>query len=100
MVGTANCPLCQRPIGNMWDKHHLIPRSRKGKGVVIIHKICHNKIHSVFTEKELELYYHTIERLLENEYIQTFVKWVGNKDPNYYETSKRTQGRRRKGKRR
>ncbi len=93
---TPNCPLCKRPLGNVWDRHHLIPKSRKGKDVVAIHKICHNKIHTVFTEKELEQYYHTIERLLENEYIQTFVKWVAKKDPDYYEVSKSTKERKRK----
>lgn len=94
------CPLCQRPIGDVWDKHHLIPKSRKGTDVVVIHKICHNKIHSVFTEKELEDYYHTIPRLLENEYIQAFVKWVSKKDPNFYEKTKDTTTRRKKRKRR
>lgn len=94
------CPLCQRPIGNVWDKHHLIPKSRKGIDVVVIHKICHDKIHSVFTEKELEQYYHTIDRLLENEYIQAFIKWVRKKDPNFYEKTKDTQTRKKKRKRR
>lgn len=90
------CPLCSRPIGDVWDKHHLIPKSRKGKDVVIIHRICHNKIHSVFTEKELEQHYHTIERLLEHEDIQKFVKWVSKKDPNFYERTKQAQRKKRR----
>lgn len=98
MTNDIHCPLCRRILGESWDKHHLIPRTHKGKETIDIHKICHNKIHSVFTEKELAKYYHTIERLLENEEIQKFVKWVKNKDPNFYLKTKDTNTRR--GKRR
>ena len=97
MNGT--CPLCARPLGTRWDKHHLKPKSLGGKEVVAIHKICHNKIHSVFTERELIKYYHTIERLLENEDIQKFVKWVSKKDPDFYEKTKDSNIRKRKRRR-
>ena len=93
------CPLCKRSLGNIWDEHHLIPKTFKGKVVVQIHKICHSKIHSVFTERELYQHYHTIERLLENEHIQKFVKWVSKKDPDFYEKTKDTQTRKRKRRR-
>jgi len=93
------CVLCDRPLGTRWDKHHLKPKTFGGKEIVIIHKLCHNKIHSVFTERELDNYYHTIERLMENEHIQTFVKWVGKKDPEFYEKTKDTTTRRKRRKR-
>jgi hypothetical protein len=93
------CPLCSRPLGNIWDRHHLIPKSRKGTEVVDIHRLCHDKIHSVFTEKELEDYYHTISRLKENEHIQKFIKWVSKKDPDFYEKTKDTNRRKKKRKR-
>ena len=46
------CPLCQRQLipGPSVDKHHLVPNSKKGKETVTLHKICHSKLHSVFTE--------------------------------------------------
>ncbi len=111
MNGTIQiCPLCKRPLNKSWDRHHLIPQSLGGKAkrnerrqdgthaeIVNIHKICHAKIHSVFTERELANYYHTVKRLLENEYIRAFVKWVNKKDPDFYEKTKDTT--RRKGKR-
>jgi len=93
------CPLCLRPLDSVWDKHHLIPKSRKGTEVVDIHRICHDKIHSVFTEKELEDYYHTIPQLKESEHIQKFIRWVSKKDPNFYEKTKDTNRRKKKRKR-
>jgi len=96
---TEKCIICQRQLGSRFDEHHLIPKTFKGKEKVRIHKICHNKIHSVFTERELNNYYHTVERLLENEQIQNFVKWVGKKDPEFYEKTKDTKERKRKRRR-
>lgn len=93
------CPLCERPLGTIWDEHHLVPKTFKGTETVLIHKICHNKIHSVFTERELAKHYNTIERLLENEHIQTFVEWVKKKDPEFYQKTKDTTNRRKKRRR-
>jgi len=94
------CPLCTRELipGPSIDGHHLMPKTFKGKEKTMMHKICHRKIHATFTERELQQHYHTIERLLENEHIQKFVKWVAKKAPEYYEKTKETNER--KGKRR
>lgn len=71
------------------NKHHLLPLSKGGKNTptVLMHKICHDKIHAVFTETELMRYYHTIERLLENEEMARFIKWLMNKPPGFYDHS-------------
>ena len=94
------CPICKREMikGKSIDDHHLIPRTFKGKEKISLHKICHRKLHTVFTEREMQHYYHTIERLLEHEEIIKFVKWVKNKDPLFYVKNKDTKER--KGKRR
>ncbi len=83
------CPLCERPLADPMNKHHLIPMSRGGKGTptVMMHKICHNKIHAVLTEKELMRYYHTIDRLQSQEEIAKFIKWVAKKPPEFYDGS-------------
>ena len=73
--------------GQSNDEHHLIPKTFKGKKTVLVHKICHRKIHSVFTERELANYFHTFERLLEHEEIQKFVIWVSKKSPDFYSSS-------------
>jgi hypothetical protein len=92
------CPLCTRELvpGASIDEHHLIPKLKGGrKGpTVMLHKVCHAKIHSVFKEGELARTYNTIEKLLEHEEIQKFVVWVAKKHPEFYESSKRNKRRR------
>lgn len=93
----TKCPLCKRTLGQInVDAHHLVPKTFKGKELVDLHKICHRKIHATFTERELLHYYNTIDRLLENEHIQSFVKWVAKKDPGFYDGSKETSERKKK----
>ncbi|GAB3413706.1 hypothetical protein NX774_00690 [Massilia agilis] len=87
------CPLCGRALGTEnIDRHHLVPKTYKGKEQFPVHKICHRKIHSVFTEKELRDRFHSWEALRAHEDIRTFIEWVAKKPPGYYartETSKR-----------
>jgi hypothetical protein len=93
------CPLCNRPLGfTNVDDHHLIPRTFKGRETVTLHRICHRACHAYITEREMVKYYHTIERLLEHEDVQTFVRWVQNKDIEFYSSVKESTSR--KGKRR
>ena len=86
-----DCPLCGRPLAAPSNRHHLLPLSKGGKGTttVLLHKICHDKIHSVFTEMELKRRYNTIEKLKEHEEISAFSKWVGKKEPQFYDGSAR-----------
>jgi hypothetical protein len=64
-----------------------------------LHPICHRKLHSAISEKEMEKYYHTIERLLAHSDIQMFVTWVKNKDPNFYSGSNDSTNRKNKRRR-
>jgi len=82
-----NCPICKRPYDDTMDEHHLIPKSKKGKETVTLHRVCHDKIHATFTEKELAKQYNTIEKLLEHEEISKFAKWVAKKPANYIDPS-------------
>lgn len=104
----TNCPLCGRPLidGPSIDEHHLKPKAFGVKKEVtdtsnriVLHKICHLKIHSSISERELESYYHTIERLLEHEDIQKFIKWVQKKDPEFVNIHRDTKERKRRRKR-
>jgi hypothetical protein len=83
------CPLCHRELAHPFNKHHLLPLSKGGKNspTITLHKICHDKIHAVFTEVELKRYYDTIERLQQHEEIAKFIKWVANKEPQFYDKS-------------
>lgn len=85
------CPICNRILGKKnISKHHLIPKSKGGKysETISIHNICHQKIHSIFTEKELKTAYYTVEKLVKHEEIKRFIKWVSKKDPSYYTANK------------
>lgn len=94
-----NCPICQRELipGDSINDHHLIPKCKNGKDddKVTLHKICHNKIHSVWSESELKNYYHTIERIVNHDEIQKFIKWVRKKPPEFYIKTK-LHGRRKR----
>ena len=79
------CPLCGRPLGTLnIDRHHLVPKTFKGREQFAIHKICHRKIHATFTERELLHTYHTWDALKSNEEIRAFIGWVAGKAPGFY----------------
>lgn len=99
IIVIGDCPICNRKMweGNSIDKHHFTPKCQGGRETNLIHKICHSKIHSLFSEKELADYYNSPTRLLEHEEMISFVKWVRKKEPDYYDRSVRAS---RKGRRR
>ncbi|MFL6709076.1 MAG: hypothetical protein ACJ8HI_12805 [Massilia sp.] len=79
------CPLCGRQLGTVnVDRHHLIPKTFKGTEQFLVHKICHRKIHSVFTEKQLLQKYHTWTALQGDPDIHAFIEWVARKPPAFY----------------
>lgn len=83
------CPLCGRTLTPPYNRHHLLPLSKGGKGTatIFLHKICHDKIHAVFTEMELKRHYNSIERLQQHPEMAAFIKWVRKKEPEYYDKS-------------
>jgi hypothetical protein len=84
-----HCALCGRELAEPYNRHHLVPLSKGGRNspTILLHKICHDKIHAVLTEMELKRYYHSIERLQQHEAIAKFIKWVRNKNPHFYDKS-------------
>ena len=77
------CPLCGRRMikGQSLNVHHLVPRMFGGRETALIHRVCHGKIHSVFSEAELAREYHTFERLRANDQIAKFIRWVRRQPP-------------------
>lgn len=85
------CPLCGRELGSVnVDRHHLVPRKFKGTEQFPVHKICHRKIHSLFTERELLQSFHTWQALRQHEEMRAFIDWVSKKHPAYYSNSVRS----------
>lgn len=91
------CGLCGRELipGPSINKHHLVPKTYGGSVAVWMHSICHSKIHSLFSERELRDHYNTFEALLDHEDIQSFVRWVRKKDPTF-QVRNRPHNRRRR----
>jgi hypothetical protein len=83
------CPLCARPLADPISRHNLIPLSQggSGEGSLPMHKVCHNKVHSLFNEKELARTYNTLEKILAQEEVQKFVAWVKKKPLDFYDGS-------------
>ena len=98
---TDACELCKRAMETL-TKHHLIPRTRHRKKrnkrlfervdvrtrILWVCRPCHNHIHDVFTEKELEEHYNTSETLLAHPEIERFVVWIKDKPAGFKPTSR------------
>jgi 5-methylcytosine-specific restriction endonuclease McrA len=92
----ARCPLCGRSLLDdaSTDLHHPVPRSHGGRDVVPMHRVCHQKIHSVFTEAELATTYHDWDALRAHPAMTDFIRWIARKPPGYYDRSRATNDRR------
>ena len=81
------CPLCDRIISENVPKsiHHLIPKSKGGKGgkTVLLHHICHKQIHLMFKEKELAKSLYKIEDLKKHPRLKKFIEWVKKRPPEF-----------------
>jgi hypothetical protein len=67
------------------DKHHVVPKCRGGKETEFMHKICHRKIHSIWSNKELEKEFNDPYIIKQNEEIQAFITWVKKKPCDFYD---------------
>ena len=88
MEEIKNCKLCGRVLGVPFDEHHIVPKSKGGKETVYLHRICHSKIHSVFTLNELRNHEHEFEKVKEHPDIKNFIEWISNKPPNFYKRTR------------
>jgi len=87
-----HCELCGRLI-EVLTRHHLVPRTRHRKKrnqrlfsredvrtrILWICRPCHDHIHDVLSEKDMEAAYHSREALLAHPEIQRFVDWLSRK---------------------
>jgi hypothetical protein len=86
-VVIGKCPICDRDMwqGPSIDRHHFYPKCKGGRETEYLHKICHRKIHSLYKETELAKKYNTAESLKDVAEIIEFVKWISNKEPDFYD---------------
>jgi hypothetical protein len=76
------CPICLHayPVTEL-TRHHLVPRSRRGKETVLLCRHCHRQIHALFSEQELERSFGTLEKLLAAEDMQPWITWIRRRQP-------------------
>ncbi len=77
------CQICGREmlLGDSVDRHHWQPKSRGGREVNYLHRICHRKLHSLFTNKELETEFATPEAVRRHPEMHKFITWVRRQPP-------------------
>lgn len=77
-----SCPLCLHPYDRReLTRHHLVPKSRGGRETILLCRPCHRQLHAVYTEKELERRFPTVELLLSAEELQPYLVWVRRRKP-------------------
>lgn len=90
------CPICQHEYApKELTKHHLVPKSRKGKTTVPLCRPCHRQIHALYTEKELEESFGTLETLLAAELLQPWIRWIRKRKPTGHVKTKTSKRKRR-----
>ncbi len=95
------CPICDREMyqdGHSINRHHFIPKSRGGKEQLFLHRICHDTIHSLWTEKELEKEFSDPDVIKNHEKMQSFLHWIKNKDSLFYMSTRDSKERKNKRK--
>lgn len=92
------CPLCGRLLlpGPTTDEHHLVPRSQGGREKFLLHRVCHQKIHTTLTERELARHYNTWEALKAHPDIAIFIDWVAKRPVDYLDRNRKTSRMRRR----
>jgi hypothetical protein len=84
--------MCERVIPeDQRDEHHLVPKSKGGKKTVLLHRICHDQIHSIFTDAQLAKKFSTIETIVEDPAV------VRNKPPGFSNSAKESRQSFRRG---
>ena len=86
------CELCKRSENVILDKHHKIPKTLHSNKwykknfsdeqlneTLLVCRDCHDAIHKFIDEKSLGREYNTKEKLLTNDKLIVFVKWISTK---------------------
>ena len=73
----TGCELCRRESAS-YSKHHLVLRSQGGRHgpTTILCSTCHRQLHALFSEATLAREMGTIELVLANPQIASYLKWA------------------------
>jgi 5-methylcytosine-specific restriction enzyme A len=73
------CSLCRRQVpADMLTKHHLKPRERGGTAehTTPMCRPCHKQLHAIFSNRQLDEFYDSVETLRSLPQLQPFLKWI------------------------
>ena len=94
----GQCEICGRDMvaGPSVNNHHWIPRLKGGKDgpQSVIHRICHDKLHSIWSEVELARKFNNAAIIREADEMADFLKFLRNKSPDFYTHTKLNNRRR------
>lgn len=94
-TGSAVCPVCEHEYPRRrLTRHHLVPKSRRGRVTVLLCRPCHQQVHAVLSEKSLEREYGTLEQLLDAPELQSWIGWIRGRRPTKQFQTRRSKSRR------
>ena len=85
----------RRPPERFLEKHHLVPRSRKGKVTERICCDCHGMLHHYFSVKQLENELSTMDAILANPDVRDWLRWIRKRPGQFGFTRREPKGRKR-----
>ncbi len=83
------CPICQRPLGQRVEWHHLVPKSEGGRITAAVHPICHRTVHALIANADLARTYADPAVLRDHPGIARFVRWIADKPPDFHAPTRR-----------
>lgn len=70
------CSICKRSGDKEYfEKHHLIPKNKKSDTIIVCVQ-CGDQLHLLFNNNELKYDLNTLDKILLNDKIIKYVKWV------------------------
>lgn len=99
---TGRCELCLRDEVEL-TRHHLVPRTRHNNKrnkrdfdrhdvrtrIALFCRPCHKMVHALFTEKQLERDFNTLEQIALHPDVQNFVLWIRPKPPGFHSITRK-----------
>ncbi len=85
-----HCPICKRLTPPEYtEKHHLKTKQRGGKETEKVCVNCGDMLHQIFTNKQLDREYDTIEKILTHRDIQEWIRFIQKKPDSFSVCMKR-----------
>lgn len=91
-----DCWLCARPLGEVIEWHHPVPKSRGGRLKVALHPICHGTLHANFGNTDLARIGDDAERLRAHPALERFLGWIAGKPADFHAPTLGGSGKKRR----